>query len=503
MIPRALQQHPSAAPDGARISLQSRLMITVFTIVAGILLVVSIVTGVLLNNVLNGQVDQRVHQAFENLRSGFGIGLLDGTAAEQLERVQAAPGMILVVDSPFTGTSGAVVGTDYERHDLSEAQIERVLEAAASVPDGHLTTVSLGAIGSYRVVALAQSSSGESAGAFGSSTAGESVTLRRMLWAIALATIGGMLLLGVATSGVIRQGLRPLRDIAQTATRVSRQKLDEGDVSITERVPKDQSDPATEVGQVGASLNTLLEHVEDSLSARQRNEETMRRFVADASHELRTPLASIRGYSELSLRDGTLGDDSRQSLQRIEAQSQRMTGLVENLLLLARLDEGQDLTYDMVDLNRLVVDAVADQAMAGMEHDWGADVGEEPVLVAGDRARLTQVVTNLLANARTHTPEGTVVTVSLRTVGEGSATRAVLAVHDTGPGIAPSLKDTLFSRFARADVSRARKTGGSGLGLSIAKAIVEAHHGTIEVQSEPGDTTFTVTLPAKPAVPEA
>jgi two-component system OmpR family sensor kinase len=481
-------------------SLQSRLMITVFMIVAGILLVVSLVTGVLLNNVLNNQVDTRVGEAFENLSADFGIGLADGTAAEQLRSAQAAPGMLLIIDSPYTGTTGAVVGSDYARHVLSDVQAERVLDAAETVSDGGLATVTLPGLGSFRVGALRVTSSNETAGAFGMSTASESMTLQEMVWAIGLATMGGMLLLGVATSGVIRQGLRPLRDIAETAARVSQQKLDEGDVSITERVPAGQADPMTEVGQVGASLNTLLDHVEDSLAVRQRNEEAMQRFVADASHELRTPLASIRGYSELSLRDATLSETSRQSLQRIEAQSQRMTGLVEDLLLLARLDEGKELVYDMVDLNQLVLDAVADQAMAGMEYDWGADVGEEPVLVAGDRARLTQVITNLLANARTHTPEGTAVTATVSLEGSGSASRAIVRVHDTGPGISPELQSRLFTRFVRADASRARKTGGSGLGLSIARAIVEAHHGEISVESEPGSTTFTGSLPAKPSV---
>jgi len=479
-------------------SLQSRLMITVFTIVAAILLVVSLVTGVLINNVLNSQVDTRVSQAFDNLGANFGIGLTDGSAAMQLREAQASPGMLLIIDSPHTGTTGAVVGSDYARHSLSDAQIERVLSVVKEVSEG-LTTVTLPGLGSFRVTALRDTASDTMAGAFGMSTAGESVTLRQMVWAIGLATMGGMLLLGIATSGIIRQGLRPLRDIAATATRVSQQKLDEGDVSITERVPVSQSDPMTEIGQVGASLNTLLDHVEDSLAVRQRNEEAMQRFVADASHELRTPLASIRGYSELSLRDATLSETSRQSIQRIEAQSQRMPGLVEDLLLLARLAEGKELVYDMVDLNQLVLDAVADQAMAGMEYDWGADVGEEPVLVAGDRARLTQVITNLLANARTHTPEGTAVTASVRLEGSGSASRAVMRVHDTGPGIDPELQSRLFTRFVRADSSRARKTGGSGLGLSIVRAIVDAHHGEISVESTPGSTTFTVSLPARPS----
>jgi two-component system OmpR family sensor kinase len=225
-------------------SLQSRLMITVFMIVAGILLVVSLVTGVLLNNVLNNQVDTRVGEAFENLSADFGIGLADGTAAEQLRSAQAAPGMLLIIDSPYTGTTGAVVGSDYARHVLSDVQAERVLDAAETVSDGGLATVTLPGLGSFRVGALRVTSSNETAGAFGMSTASESMTLQEMVWAIGLATMGGMLLLGVATSGVIRQGLRPLRDIAETAARVSQQKLDEGDVSITERVPAGQADPS-------------------------------------------------------------------------------------------------------------------------------------------------------------------------------------------------------------------------------------------------------------------
>ncbi|MBP2437684.1 sensor histidine kinase [Microbacterium amylolyticum] len=479
---------------GKRLTLQTRLMVTIFAIVAGILLVVSAVTGVMLNTVLAAQTDQQLTSAWENLSPQIGISAVHGTAADQLQGAQASPGTILVVESPFSGKSGAVVGDDLARYHLSPAQAEQVMKTARSAGD---TTVNLHGLGTFRIVPVTQS--GEIIGVLGISLGSERTVLTRMLWSITLATIGGMLVLGFATSGVISRGFRPLRGIAATATRVSRQKLDEGVVSIAERVPEEQSDPSTEVGQVGFALNTLLDHVEDSLAARQRNEETMRRFVADASHELRTPLASIRGYSELSQRDPELTESSRQSLERIEAQSQRMTGLVEDLLLLARLDEGMELTFDMVDLNQLVVEAVGDQAMAGMEHDWGADVGEEPVLVAGDKARLTQVVTNLLANARTHTPEGTQVTVGLRTVGEGSSTRAILTVHDTGPGIAPQLQDTLFARFARADSSRNRRTGGSGLGLSIAKAIVEAHHGDISVLSVPGSTTFTVTLPARPS----
>jgi two-component system OmpR family sensor kinase len=174
-----------------------------------------------------------------------------------------------------------------------------------------------------------------------------------------------------------------------------------------------------------------------------------------------------------------------------------MTTLVEDLLLLARLEEGQELVYGAVDLSRLAVEALGDAQAAGPDHNWQLDLDEEPVVAAGDTGRLTQVLANLLANARTHTPAGTTVTLSVTR--EGS--EAVLRVHDDGPGIDPAGRDELFERFARGDLSRARKTGGTGLGLSIARAIVEAHAGSITVVSQPGDTTFSVRVPAKPIDP--
>ena len=280
-------------------------------------------------------------------------------------------------------------------------------------------------------------------------------------------------------------------------------------------MPAGEADASDEIGRVGAALNTLLDHIDTSLAARQRNEERMRAFVADASHELRTPLAAIRGYSELSLRAlsqaqsaGTQvtktqlvasSAQSQQGLERIQAASLRMTTLVEDLLLLARLDEGKELVYGAVDLTRVVVDAMTDAQVAGPDHEWIIDVPEEPVVVAGDATRLHQVIANLLTNARVHTPEGVHVTASVA-VQEGVA---VLRVADDGPGIDPAVADELFERFSRADASRARQTGGTGLGLSIAKAIVTAHHGTITVASEPGSTVFEVRLPARPADPRA
>jgi len=393
--------------------------------------------------------------------------------------------------------SGAVVEPSPAVTALTRPQITRILDALTI---GEPTTVNVGSeLGDYRVIAVINRNTGEIVGAVGLPLREVQATVGSLLTAIALLTGGGLILLSLATAWTIRRGLRPLRSVADTASRVARQPLDQGEVSISERVPAEQADDRTEIGRVGAALNTLLDHVDASLDARQRNEERMRRFVADASHELRTPLASIRGYSELSLRDKTLSDTSEQSLQRIQAQSLRMTGIVEDLLLLARLEEGQELVYGTSDVSRLIVEAVGDARAAGPDHKWSLDVDDEPVIIAGDTARLHQVFANLLANARTHTPAGTLVTASVSR--EGS--EAVIRVHDDGPGIAPALQTELFERFSRGDTSRARQTGGSGLGLSIARAIVDAHHGSISMRSVPGDTVFEVRLPAKPGDPEA
>ena len=482
------------------LSFQGRLMLTVFGFVSLIFVIVAAVTSVMLNASLEERLTQQVRTMVNESQSMLvRSGAVD--AAANLRLAQLPPGSILIFESDDQVRSGAVVDGHYNVQPLTEAQLSG-LQLGGRVPAAEdapsvvaVDTLTVPRLGEFRVL------HGAIPGGWavmGQSTGDVRATIGNMLTVITAATAVGLFVLGAAITLVIRQGLKPLRTVAATAQRVSRQPLDQGVVRIEERVPADQANPHTEFGQVGAALNTLLDHVDASLHARQRNEERMRTFVADASHELRTPLASIRGYSELSLRDPALSEITSQSLERIQAQSIRMTGLVEDLLLLARLDEGQELVYGAVDLTQLALESVADQRVTGSSHTMRVEVDEEPVIVAGDAARLNQVVINLLANARTHTPAGTTVTVSVSHEGSGSATRGVLRVHDDGPGIDEALLPELFTRFARADRSRARATGGTGLGLAIVKAIVEAHHGTISVRSTPGDTTFEVDLPAKP-----
>jgi two-component system OmpR family sensor kinase len=274
---------------------------------------------------------------------------------------------------------------------------------------------------------------------------------------------------------IIRVSLRPLRRIEETAEAITA-----GDLS--RRV--EQADPQTEVGRVGAALNTMLDRIEAS-------DRRLRRFVADASHELRTPLAAVRAYAELFDRGAaSRPDDLERSMSGITRESERMSLLVDDLLLLARLDEGRPLERKPVDLAQLVGEAV--DAARVVEPDRPIELSVEPATVIGDEARLRQVLDNLLANARAHTPAGTPVSVELRRV-DGWAE---LTVADHGAGLTEEQAERVFERFYRADTSRARASGGAGLGLSIVAAVTEAHGGTAAARPTPGGgATFVVTLP--------
>jgi len=311
----------------------------------------------------------------------------------------------------------------------------------------------------------------------------------QMVWLMVALTAAGVAVAALVGRRIIKRSLVPLERVADTATRVAELQLHEGDVALADRVP--DTDPDTEVGKVGIALNRMLDHVGDALKARHDSETRVRQFVADASHELRTPLAAIRGYAELTRRSGEeVSPQIAHAMSRVESEAVRMTSLVEDMLLLARLDDGRPLERTEVDLSRLVLDVVGDARISAPEHRWKIALPEDPVTITGDVQRLHQVVGNLLSNARTHTPPGTTVTTGL-TVHSG---RVVLTVTDDGPGIPEGLE--VFERFARGDSSRSRAAGSTGLGLSIVAAVVGAHDGEVTVQSVPGKTTFTVSLRA-------
>lgn len=305
------------------------------------------------------------------------------------------------------------------------------------------------------------------------------------------ATIG---LAFAAALRVVERSLRPLNRLAVAAAQVSQLPLESGEATLPVRVSAQDADPRNEVGRVGAAFNHMLDHVENALAVRHQSETKVRRFVADASHELRNPLAAIRGYAELTRRSGEqLPEGAAHALNRIEAESGRMSGLVEDLLLLARLDSEPTLDLQPCDITELVINAVSDSRAASPQHRWALELPPDPVMVMGDAARLPQVIVNLLGNARTHTPPGTIVTTSVWAV-QGWAE---IRVHDNGPGVPEEIRANVFERFTRADASRVRHQGASstGLGLAIVQAVVSAHSGAVWLDSVPGSTTFTVRLP--------
>ncbi|MEU3008651.1 HAMP domain-containing sensor histidine kinase [Streptomyces sp. NPDC007020] len=516
------------------------------------------------------------------------------------------------------------------------AEQRAALEKAAPGAGDGTRSVDLPGLGGYRVEATT-TAEGDTV-LVGIPSAEVSGALTTLIVVEVCVTAAGLIAASIAGTVLVGVALRPLRRVAATATRVSELPLHRGEVALLERVPDAEADPRTEVGQVGAALNRMLGHVGSALAARQESETRVRQFVADASHELRTPLASIRGYAELTRRAGGggthpepgmadrgtgagtgrtpaargtgagsrpdpavlntgagpgpgfvarhagVGTESdaviRHALGRIESEADRMTGLVEDLLLLARLDAGRPLSYGSIDLLPLVVDAVSDAraadgtggegpgveatgfvgtgaegtgvaapgpvgpgpvgpgseetgfegprfegprseragvvglgpvgpgpvgpgAEAGARHRWRLELpgAAEPVTVRADPERIQQVLVNLLANARTHTPPGTTVTVSVQPPARGAGP-VLLEVRDDGPGIPRELLPHVFERFARGDASRTRgadgggATGSTGLGLAIVQAVVAAHDGRVRVESAPGRTVFTVELPA-------
>lgn len=364
-------------------------------------------------------------------------------------------------------------------------------ERLARVPvDGRPHTVELSALDDYRVIA----SAGRDGDVLivGLPLEPVQATVHRL--ELVAASVFGLALVvtGVAGAFWVRWSLRPLSRVAATAGRVSELPLASGEVALPPRAP--EPDPHGEVGQMAAAFNRMLGHVEGALTKRHASEERLRRFAADASHELRTPVASVRGHAELALlHPGPVPPEVTRALQRITAESARMGEMVDDLLLLARLDAGRPLERQPVDLTHLVLDAVTDARATGTDHRWTLDLPENPVTVPGDAHRLHQVLANLLANARLHTPVGTKVTVTLET-GPDSA---LLSVHDDGPGVPEAIRPDVFERFTRAEHRRRADApgGGAGLGLSIVAAVVEAHGGSVDVASRPGSTQFTVRLP--------
>jgi two-component system, OmpR family, sensor kinase len=481
-------------------SLRLRLLVGQVVVLAIVCVGVGAVTELALYRYLVGQLDVAVHDASSRSvrifsgppsapwrhhhqrtypRPGPGPVFLDAPA-QPVGMVAAVIGDGGAIEAGYLTTAGARAGLT----DNAKAQLGAIPISSTPV------TRDLNGLGRYRVVAAPAQHSGDVI-ITGLPMSNVDATMIRVLLIFAVVIVIAVAAATTAGAIIIRRALAPLRRVAQTAGQVVDLPLDRGEVALPVRVPEADANPRTEVGQLGSALNRMLDHIAAALSTRQASETRVRQFVADASHELRTPLAAIRGYTELAQR---VGDDTHavaHAMGRVQSETERMTRLVEDLLLLARLDSGRPLDREPVDLSRVAVDAVSDAHVAGPDHAWELDLPAEPVVLVGDAARLHQVVSNLLANARIHTGPGTVVTTRLTT----DTTHTVLSVIDNGPGIPEQLQSELFERFARGDTSRSRKGGSTGLGLSIVSAVVKAHDGTIAVQSLPGHTEFTVRLP--------
>jgi two-component system OmpR family sensor kinase len=453
---------------------------------------VGIAAVVALRSFLTQRLDQQLTAAAGSFPAGLEHAGTAGTRGKEPDRDnrhvdtrRQAPGTFgaRLLDGVVTDAAVVRRGTDTS---VSLSAGDRA--ALAALPaDGRGRRLELSALDDYRVMAV-KGDDGDML-VTGLPLSGVEAASRRLI--AVEAVVFGIALAGAGTAGAlwVRWSLRPLRRVAATAASVTAIPLASGAVALPDRVP--DTDSRTEVGQVGAALNLMLGHVEGALASRQNSEERLRRFAADASHELRTPVASIRGHAELALRHPEpVPAGVRRALDRITAESARMGGMVDDLLLLARLDEGRPLAREPVDLTLLVLDAADDARAAGPGHRWVLDLPESPVAVVGDAGRLQQVMGNLLANARLHTPPGTRTTVRLRQGASGT----VLVVADDGPGVPDAVRDTLFERFARAGHTHAAG-GGAGLGLAIVAAVTAAHGGTFAVTSRPGATAFTITLP--------
>src|SRR5699024_5926364 len=376
-------------------------------------------------------------------------------------------------------------------------------EGTESEPGGH-RSVDVPGIGSYRVVAFDDSGT---ITVYGVPQNNVDSALERTAWTTALVVLIGVLTTAGVMAIIIRRQLRDLRDVARTAGDVADLELSAGKPELALRVPSELAVPGTEVGDVGAAVNRMLDHVGDALDERYRATEQMRRFVADASHELRTPIATIRGWADLtrSYRDD-LPTEVTTSLSKIDAGAMRMSSLVDDLLRLARLEAGrQPTTEDTVDASSLPLELVEDAHVVNPDHSIVLDLPPEALEARGAADQVRQAVSIVLTNACVHTPEGTRVHVEALAAhkpisGQMPADIVAIRISDDGPGIPEEIRDRVFDRSVRGDAWRTRQTGvqggSSGLGLAIAAGLVELMHGSITMSTSESGTVFELRLRA-------
>ena len=481
------------APDRVRAwPLATKVTLAVGAVVAAVSLLVCAATTSAVSSVLTDRLDDDLvaahGRAEQALRRGVPPSPPRGAPPEIREARALEVGTLTAYFVDSAG-QGQRIDADGQAQPLDDRALEQLREEVEQDGSGSgIHGVDLAGLGQYRLVATDVDGITVVTG-LPTDPVDQTVS-SLLVWSLLFALVATALA-GAGTAFVVRRQLRPLREVAVTAHAVTETDLVSGRVEVP-RVPAHLTAHADEVGQVSRALDAALGHVDEALAVRHRSEQQVRQFVADASHELRTPLATVRGYTDLALRPEADDETRVRSLDKVRVEAGRMQALVEDLLLLARLDQGRPLERAEVDLTHLVLESVADAQVTAPAHRWRMDLPDEPVTVTGDEARLHQVLTNLLSNAWRHTPEGTTVTVGLRRRGD----LVEMGVHDDGPGIAPELVGEVFTRFTRGDSARTRAASGAGLGLALARSIIRAHGGDLTVASRPGDTTFTTTLPA-------
>lgn len=495
-------KNPEAFPEemGYVPHLRSRLIAILVMALGVACLIIGLSTYVTLQNSLYQQAESNLEETSHRVAQHTSRdGKQQEVECDDLKKDKStfAPGqasgtLITCVDSEGSIEIASKLGSDGTIRSLSPNDQVTLGTLALNSSKSEEREVTLEA-GTYLIQITPKANSSSDAQVVGIPLNNVQQTLTIFVIVVSIGSIAVMVGAGVAGSYIIRRTMKPLERVSAVATDVAHLDLEEHTISSAVRVDPRDSDPRTEVGAVGYALNQLLDNVNSALEVRERTEHQIRAFIADASHELRTPLAAIKGYSDMLRWTEPLSDSGQSSLARIDSQTERMSRLVEDLLTLARLDEGREPKLETVDLTELLVECTSDMQAAARTHVWHLDVPHEPVEVVADRSQMQHVILNLLSNARKHTDEGTRVIAGLSV--DRAHREAVVSVVDNGPGIDPEFLPKIFDRFTRADKARSGSDGTTGLGLAIVQAIVQAHGGSIQVQSQPGHTVFTVRLP--------
>lgn len=495
-------KNPEASPEemGYVPHLRSRLIAILVMALGVACLIIGLSTYVTLQNSIYQQAESNLEETSHRVAQHTSRdGKQQEVECDDLKKDKStfAPGqasgtLITCVDSEGSIEIASKLGSDGTIRSLSPNDQVTLGTLALNSSKSEEREVTLEA-GTYLIQITPKANSSSDAQVVGIPLNNVQQTLTIFVIVVSIGSIAVMVGAGVAGSYIIRRTMKPLERVSAVATDVAHLDLEEHTISSAVRVDPRDSDPRTEVGAVGYALNQLLDNVNSALEVRERTEHQIRAFIADASHELRTPLAAIKGYFDMLRWTEPLSESGQSSLARIDSQTERMSRLVEDLLTLARLDEGREPKLETVDLTELLVECTSDMQAAARTHVWHLDVPHEPVEVVADRSQMQHVILNLLSNARKHTDEGTRVIAGLSV--DRAHREVVVSVVDNGPGIDPEFLPKIFDRFTRADKARSGSDGTTGLGLAIVQAIVQAHGGSIQVQSQPGHTVFTVRLP--------